>query len=41
MLKTMLKATVFAATLAVSAGAFHAPAFADTVYNRGSAAEPE
>ena len=41
MLKTLLKATVFAATLAVSAGAFHAPAFADTVYNRGSAAEPE
>ncbi|QDC02973.1 MULTISPECIES: peptide ABC transporter substrate-binding protein [Phyllobacteriaceae] len=41
MLKTMLKATVFAATLAVSAGAFQAPAFADVVYNRGSAAEPE
>ncbi len=41
MLKTVLKATVFAATLAISAGAFHVPAFAEVVYNRGSAAEPE
>ena len=41
MLKTMLKATVFASTLALASGAFHAAAFAEVVYNRGSAAEPE
>jgi hypothetical protein len=41
MLKTMLKATVFASTLALSSGAFHSAAFAEVVYNRGSAAEPE
>ena len=41
MLKNLLKATVFATTLAVSAGAFYAPAFADVVYNRGTSAEPE
>ena len=41
MLKSMLKATVFATTLALGAGAFSVPAFAETVYNRGSAAEPE
>ena len=41
MLKSFLKATVFATTLALGAGALSAPAFAETVYNRGSAAEPE
>ncbi len=41
MLKTMLKATVFATTLTLSAGVFYAPAFAEVVYNRGSAAEPQ
>ncbi len=41
MLKSMLKATVFATTLALGAGAFSVPAFAETVYNRGSSAEPE
>ncbi len=41
MLKNMLKATVFATTMALATGAFHTYAFADVVYNRGSAAEPE
>lgn len=41
MLKNLLKATVFAATLAVSAGAYYTPAFAEVVYNRGTSAEPE
>jgi oligopeptide transport system substrate-binding protein len=41
MLKNLLKATVFATTLAVTAGAYYTPAFAEVVYNRGSAAEPE
>ncbi|MBN9257709.1 MULTISPECIES: peptide ABC transporter substrate-binding protein [unclassified Mesorhizobium] len=41
MLKAMLKATVFATTLTLSAGVFYAPAFAEVVYNRGSAAEPQ
>ncbi|MGP2490047.1 peptide ABC transporter substrate-binding protein [Mesorhizobium sp. PUT5] len=41
MLKSMLKATVFATTLALGAGAFHVAAHAETVYNRGSSAEPE
>lgn len=41
MLKNMLKATVFATTLALTAGTLAMPAFAEVVYNRGSAAEPE
>ncbi|MBF6992732.1 hypothetical protein IPF36_34330, partial [Cupriavidus sp. IK-TO18] len=41
MLKNMLKATVFATTLTLTAGALSVPAFAEVVYNRGSAAEPE
>ena len=41
MLKNMLKATVFATTMALSMGAFHTNAFAEVIYNRGSAAEPE
>ncbi|MFU0507140.1 peptide ABC transporter substrate-binding protein [Pseudaminobacter sp. NGMCC 1.201702] len=41
MLKSMLKATVFATTLALSAGALYMPAFAEVVYNRGNSADPE
>ncbi|MBZ9674764.1 peptide ABC transporter substrate-binding protein [Mesorhizobium sp. ES1-1] len=41
MLKNMLKATVFATTMTLASGAFSAPAFAETVYNRGTAAESE
>ena len=41
MLKNMLKATVFATTMALAAGTFYTPAFAEVVYNRGSAAESE
>ncbi|RWP77327.1 peptide ABC transporter substrate-binding protein [Mesorhizobium sp.] len=41
MLKNMLKATVFATTMTLAAGTFYAPAFAEVVYNRGSAAEVE
>jgi oligopeptide transport system substrate-binding protein len=37
----MLKATVFATTLALSAGALYMPAFAEVVYNRGNSADPE
>jgi oligopeptide transport system substrate-binding protein len=41
MLKNMLKATVFATTMALATGSFYTQAFAEVVYNRGSAAEPE
>ncbi|AMS43647.1 peptide ABC transporter substrate-binding protein [Aminobacter sp. NyZ550] len=41
MLKNMLKATVFATTLALSAGALSVPAFAEVVFNRGNSADPE
>lgn len=41
MLKNMLKATVFATTLALTAGAVSMPAFAEVVYNRGNSADPE
>jgi oligopeptide transport system substrate-binding protein len=41
MLKKMLKATVFATTMALAAGTFYTPAFAEVVYNRGTAAESE
>jgi oligopeptide transport system substrate-binding protein len=41
MLKNMLKATVFATTMTLAAGTFYTPAFAEVVYNRGSAAEVE
>ncbi|RWM18237.1 MAG: peptide ABC transporter substrate-binding protein [Mesorhizobium sp.] len=41
MLKNMLKATVFATTMALAAGTFYTPAFAEVVYNRGTAAESE
>lgn len=41
MFKNMLKATVFASTLALSVGAYSLPAWAEMVYNRGSAADPE
>ena len=41
MLKSLLRATVFASSLLVAGGALLTPAFAEVVYNRGSAAEPE
>ena len=41
MLKNVLNATVFATTMALAAGTFYTPAFAETVYNRGAAAEAE
>jgi oligopeptide transport system substrate-binding protein len=41
MLQKLLKATVFATSLAWASGALMAPAFSEVVYNRGSAAEPE
>ena len=40
-MKKFLSATMVATSLIVAGGAFSAPAFAETVYNRGSAAEPE
>lgn len=41
MLKSLLKATVFASSLMLATGALMAPAMSEVVYNRGSAAEPE
>lgn len=41
MLKNMLKATVFATTLALATGAISMPAFAEVVFNRGNSADPE
>lgn len=41
MLKNLLRTTAFATTLVLAGGALTAPAFAEIVYNRGSAAEPE
>jgi oligopeptide transport system substrate-binding protein len=41
MLKNMLRATVFATTMTLAAGTFYTPAFAEVVYNRGTAAESE
>ncbi|GAA2861754.1 peptide ABC transporter substrate-binding protein [Aminobacter sp. P9b] len=41
MLKNMLKATVFATTLALATGAVSMPAFAEVVFNRGNSADPE
>ena len=40
-MRKLLSATMLATSLIVAAGAFSAPAFAEVVYNRGSAAEPE
>ncbi|MEO9339917.1 peptide ABC transporter substrate-binding protein [Mesorhizobium sp. SB112] len=40
MLKRILKASVFATTLALVGGALSAPAFADVVYNRGNDTDP-
>ncbi|MEQ1950786.1 peptide ABC transporter substrate-binding protein [Mesorhizobium sp. CN2-181] len=40
-MRNLLKATVFAASLTAAGGVMLAPAFAEVVYNRGSAAEPE
>jgi len=41
LLKNFLKATVFAVSLSVAGGAMVAPSFAEVVYNRGNAADPE
>ena len=41
MFKNLLKASVFSAALLVAGGTLAVPAFAEVVYNRGSAAEPE
>ena len=41
MLKSLLRATVFASSLVLAGNALVAPALAEVVYNRGSAAEPE
>jgi oligopeptide transport system substrate-binding protein len=41
MLRSLLKATVFASSLILAGGVLSAPAYAEVVYNRGSAAEPE
>jgi oligopeptide transport system substrate-binding protein len=40
-MRNLLKATVFAVGLTAAGGMMLAPAFAEVVYNRGSAAEPE
>ena len=40
-MRKLLSATMLAISLLVAAGAFSAPALAEVVYNRGSAAEPE
>jgi oligopeptide transport system substrate-binding protein len=40
-MRKLLSATMLATSLIVAAGAFSVPAFAEVVYNRGSAAEPE
>jgi len=41
MLHNLLRTTAFATTLVLAGGTFIAPAFAEVVYNRGSAADPE
>lgn len=41
MIHTLLRSTIFATSLVLSGGALLTPAFAEVVYNRGSAAEPE
>jgi oligopeptide transport system substrate-binding protein len=40
-MRNLLKATVFTVSLTAAGGMMLAPAFAEVVYNRGSAAEPE
>src|SRR5262245_41657265 len=40
-MKKLLSATLLASSLLMAGGAFTVPAFAEVVYNRGSAAEPE
>ena len=40
-MRKFLSATMLATSLIVAGGAFTVPAFAEVVYNRGSAAEPE
>ncbi len=41
MIRKFLSATMLATSLVVAGGAFVTPAFAEVVYNRGSAADPE
>ena len=41
MLRTILKATVFAAGLAMTSGLLTSPSLAEVVYNRGNSADPE
>lgn len=41
MFKNILRASVFATTLSLAGGALLTPAFAEVVYNRGAAADPE
>jgi oligopeptide transport system substrate-binding protein len=41
MVRQLLRTTAFATMLVLAGGAFVAPAFAEVVYNRGSAADPE
>ena len=40
-MQKFLRATMLATSLVVAGGAFMTPAFAEVIYNRGSAAEPE
>ncbi len=40
-MKKLLSATMLATSLIVAGGAFTVPAFAEVVYNRGNAADPE
>ncbi len=41
MLKSLLKATVFASSLMLATGALMAPAMSEVVFNRGNSADPE
>ncbi|MCO5063170.1 MAG: peptide ABC transporter substrate-binding protein [Rhizobiaceae bacterium] len=41
MIHTLLRSTIFATSLVLAGGALMTPAFAEVIYNRGSAAEPE
>ena len=41
MIHTLLRSTILATSLVLAGGALMTPAFAEVVYNRGSAAEPE
>ena len=41
MIQNILRSSIFATSLVLAGGALMSPAFAEVVYNRGSAAEPE